>query len=184
MIRLFVLIIFLAFGLSFSHAQENPLQAIELQCEYQSNPLGIDVATPEFSWRFKMMGKNQEQDGYEIIVSDKLENLITLTNLVWSSGKIQSNQSTAVDYQGRALQPFTKYFWKVRAYSKTTAISSWSEVATFETAMLTTSDWNAKWIGDGSAPFLKDEDFYQDDRMPLFKKKIDVKKKVSSARLI
>lgn len=183
MIRIFLPTIFLVFGFSSLCAQENPIDPIELQCESQSNPLGIDVAAPQFSYRFKMVGKNQEQDGYEIIVSDKPENLVTLTNLVWSSGKIQSNQNTAIDYAGRALQPFTKYYWKVRAYNKTATAPAWSEVATFETAMLTSSDWKAEWIGDGSAQFLKDEDFYQDDRVPLFKKRIGIKKKVSGARL-
>jgi alpha-L-rhamnosidase len=49
--------------------------------------------------------------------------------------------------------------------------------------MLKESDWQAKWIGDGSKQFERDEDFYQNDPMPLFKKEINAERAISSARL-
>ena len=49
--------------------------------------------------------------------------------------------------------------------------------------MLSPSDWKAPWIGDGSQQFERDEDFYHDDRMPLFQKSFSILKKVQSARL-
>ena len=49
--------------------------------------------------------------------------------------------------------------------------------------MLSEYDWKAKWISDGSKQFNRDEEFYEDDRMPLFRKDFLITKKVESARL-
>jgi len=49
--------------------------------------------------------------------------------------------------------------------------------------MLNTEDWKAKWISDGSKNPEHDEDYYKDDRMPLFRKEFDANKKIASARL-
>ena len=67
---------------------------------------------------------------------------------------------------------------------KMVAASSWSSIATFETAALQAGDWQAKWIGDGSKQFEKDEDFYQKDPMPLFRKQISVNKKIAAGKII
>ncbi|HEY4325259.1 MAG TPA: family 78 glycoside hydrolase catalytic domain [Mucilaginibacter sp.] len=56
-------------------------------------------------------------------------------------------------------------------------------MALFETAALDATDWKAKWIDDGRPQFKNDWDFYKDDPMPLFKKKIKVVKKITSASL-
>ena len=49
--------------------------------------------------------------------------------------------------------------------------------------MLNGNDRKAKWIGDGSKQFEHDEEFYKDDPMPLFRKKILVNKRIALARL-
>ena len=48
---------------------------------------------------------------------------------------------------------------------------------------LIASEWKAKWISDGSKNPLKDEDYYKEDRMPLFRKEFAANKKILSARL-
>ncbi len=174
----FLFLSFLAFTNTFAG-----LQPTNLRCEYVNNPLGIDVAKPHFSWQFLLSGRNQQQTAYEIIVSDNLKDIQGSSGSMWASGKIVSNQNTQVDYAGKDLKSFTVYYWRVRSYDQNGATSAWSEVATFETAMLQQSDWKASWIGDGSKQFERDEDFYQDDRMPLFRKVFTTKKKIESARL-
>ena len=159
------------------------LRPVSLRCEYQNNPLGIDVPKPRLSWQFTLSGRNQLQTSYEIIVSDNLKDIQSANGLMWTSGKITSNQNTQIEYDGKELKSFTLYYWRVRVYDEKGSASTWSEPATFETSMLHQSDWKASWIGDGSKQFERDEDFYQDDKMPLFRKLFNTKKKVESARL-
>ncbi|MEP7279606.1 MAG: family 78 glycoside hydrolase catalytic domain [Bacteroidota bacterium] len=154
-----------------------------LTCEYRTNPLGIDVLQPRLSWNIVSKEKNQLQTAYEIVVSDDSNNKEQGKGNVWNTGKILSGNNIHIDYNGKALKPFTRYFWRVKVYDKNGRPSGWSELAFFETAALQPSDWQAKWIGDGSKQFEKDEEFYQKDPMPLFRKQIKTNKKVASARL-
>jgi alpha-L-rhamnosidase len=127
--------------------------------------------------------RNQFQSAYEIIVSDNLKDIQQNKGNVWQSGKVNSSQNLHIPYTGASLQPFTTYFWRVKTYDKNGIASNWSSVATFETAAFQASDWKAQWIGDGKKQFERDEDFYQKDPMPLFKKSFKSTKNIESARL-
>ena len=162
---------------------EVPFQPIRLTCEYIENPLGIDISAPRLSWNINSAGRNRLQTAYEIIVNDDVKLTSSGKGNVWQTGKVSSDENIQIEYGGKPLQPFTKYFWRVKVYDKNGFASGWSEIASFETAALQLSDWKAKWISDGSKQFEKDEDFYQTDPMPLFRKQINVAKKIASARL-
>ncbi|MEO6328096.1 MAG: family 78 glycoside hydrolase catalytic domain [Ginsengibacter sp.] len=161
----------------------SPIQPVHLTCEYIGNPLGIDIAKPQLTWNFLSDERNQIQTAYEILVSDSKEDIKFFKGNVWQTGKIISHQNIHIEYDGLPLKPFTKYFWRVKVYDKNDKASSWSWPATFETAVLGPADWQAKWIGDGTSQFEKDEDFYENDPMPLFRKQIMVNKKIALARL-
>ena len=160
-----------------------PLHPNYLTCEYQQNPIGIDVAKPRLSWNFISAERNQSQTAYQIIVSDNEKDNKAAKGNVWQTGKILSADNIHIEYAGNSLQPFTKYYWRVKWYDKNGIASDWSQTAIFETAALQPGDWQAKWIGDGSKQFDRDEDFYNDDAMPLFRKQISITKKIASARL-
>jgi len=179
-----ILILFLALAVSsMASLAESMLQAVNLTCEYRVNPLGIDTEKPRFTWTFTSTERSQYQTGFELLVSDNAEVIAQLKGNVWTTGKVNSAQNTLLEYNGQPLKSFTRYYWRVRTYDKNGQVSSWSTAAWFETAMLNASDWKAKWIGDGSKQFERDEDFYQDDRMPLFRKQVTLRKKISVARL-
>jgi|GEM_PF-2695867 len=144
------------------------LQATKLTCEYLENPLGIDEAKPRLSWNLTSPKRNQTQTAYEVLVSDNPKNI--QKGNIWQTGKILSAQNLHIEYNGLPLKPFTKYYWCVKVYDQNGGASAFSQMATFETAMLNPTDWKGQWIGDGSKQFEKDEDFYQNDQMPLFKK--------------
>lgn len=127
--------------------------------------------------------RNQYQLAYEIIVSEKQEEVQNGKGSVWSTGKVVSNQNINIEYKGAALKPFTRYYWSVKVYDKTGKASGWSTPNYFETAMFDKDDWKAKWISDGSKHPERDEDAYKEDPMPLFRKDVSVKKKVVSAKL-
>ena len=166
---------------SFCNYGQAKIQPTKLTCEYLENPLGIDVTKPRLSWNFTSNERNQSQMAYEILVSDDLKNI--QKGNIWKTGKIISNQNLHIEYQGLALKSFTRYYWCVKVYDQNNEASSFSPIATFETAILSPDNWKAAWIGDGSKQFKKDEDFYQNDRIPLFRKQLTLSKKVASARL-
>jgi alpha-L-rhamnosidase len=154
-----------------------------LTCEYKENPLGIDIKKPGLTWTLCSKKRDQIQSAYEIIVSDNETGINQLKGNMWSSGKVISPQTIQIEYNGLPLSSYAKYYWRVRVYDGERNPSGWSKVAWFETAALEPSDWKAKWIGDERPQFKNDSDFYKNDPMPLFKKKIKAVKKIASARL-
>jgi len=134
--------------------------AIQLKCEYAVNPLGIDVSNPRFSWTLKSSQRGQIQSVYQILVASSADNLELDMGDKWDSGKLDSDQSVNVVYQGKPLVSGEKCFWKVRGWDTEGRPSSWSEPATFEIGLLKESDWQGRWIGiekDISAPLLRKE---------------------------
>ena len=183
--KFFAFTLLLLFGL-FSACKlsaASPLKIDQLSCEYLQNPLGIDTKTPRFSWTMSSSRRNQFQSAYEIIVSTKLEEIQKLKGNVWTSGKTNSNQNTHIEYKGPPLKSFTKYYWRILVYDEKGEPSAWSTINWFETAMLNHDEWRAKWISDGSSQPVKEEEYYKQDPMPLFRKEFAVKKSIASARL-
>jgi alpha-L-rhamnosidase len=140
--------------------------------ENLTNPLGLDVQ-PRFSWQLVSEKRNVMQTAYEIRVSDSPSNLAKAN--VWSTGKVNSDQSRFVVYGGPALQSGKKYFWQVRVWDNANKASAWSETASFQMGMLNSSDWKAKWITQG----------FQEDTVnrpsPYFRKVFATNKKITSA---
>jgi len=128
---------------------ENGLLPVNLQAEYQTEPLGIGTKTPRLSWKFvdPNFTQGQKQTAYQILIASS-ETLLSEENAdVWNSGKIESEQSLLVPYSGKnELQTSREYFWKVQIFDKD-GKSSWSKPARFVTGLLNSSDWNdAEWI--------------------------------------
>ncbi len=144
-----------------------------LLTENQTNPIGVDIKQPRFSWQLVSDLRNVSQTAYEIIVSSG-------KNSVWKSGKITSDQSVHVPYAGAALQSGKKYTWKVRVWDNNGKTSPWSEPAFFQTALLNQSDpiaigWKAKWIEAG---FIEDS---INRPAQYFRKQFAANKKIASA---
>jgi alpha-L-rhamnosidase len=139
-----------------------------LLTENQTNPIGLDVQQPRFSWQLVSDQRNVSQTAYEIIVSNG-------KGTMWKSGKVMSDQSVHVPYGGTALQSGRKYTWEVRVWDNNGKPSPWSEPALFQTALLSPSDWKAKWIEPGFA-----EDSINRPS-PLFRKEFKAAKKIQSA---
>ncbi|HEX6847861.1 MAG TPA: family 78 glycoside hydrolase catalytic domain [Chitinophagaceae bacterium] len=119
-----------------------------LRCEYNTNPLGVDVANPHLSWELRSGQQNVLQTAYRILVSDDLSLLRQGTGNLWDSKKVNSAASIQVQYKGQALQSARKYYWKLMVWDNKGNISSWSEPAMWQMGLLNRADWNnAQWIG-------------------------------------
>src|SRR2546421_13022352 len=104
-------------------------KAVQLRCEYFVNPLGIDARQPRLSWQIDDSRRGARQTAYHIVVSSSDAPL-------WDSGKVDSDQSIHVEYQGPPLKSRQRCEWKVRMWDAEGQITAWSERASFEIGLL------------------------------------------------
>ncbi len=123
------------------------IRAHKLKCEYGSNPLGIDVPKPRLSWQIECERRGVTQSAYQILAASSEELLASDKGDLWDSGKVISNQSVHVLYNGKALVSSQKVFWKVRVWDENDIETSWSDKFSWTMGILSISDWNAYWIG-------------------------------------
>lgn len=78
----------------------------------------------------------------------------------WLTAKIIS-EANLVSYQGKTLQPFTKYFWRVQLWDQAGKKISSSTLANFETGMQNISNWKGTWISDNSTILVKPTPYFR-----------------------
>ncbi len=101
-------------------------------------PLGIDIATPTFSWQMDCDERDCRLTRFTITVTD------SYGRTLWHSTQQADGSRTATTYAGAPLQSCTDYTWTLTATDshRHTATAS----AHFGTAMLSPTDWQAQWI--------------------------------------
>lgn len=149
-----------------------------LRTEYKKNPVGIDVLQPRFSWLIQTTARGFVQNAYQIQAAETLENLQKGKNLLWDSGKIQSDQSHQVVYAGPALQSGQRIYWRVRIWDAKDDATAWSETAFWEMGLLKSADWQANWIE--TEPAVTSE---KSMPCPVLRKEFAINGKVKSARV-
>ena len=125
---------------------------MNLRCEYQTAPLGLDVAQPRLSWYVNDHRRGAVQTAYQILVAATPEYLQTGERLVWDTGKVDSDQSIHVEYQGPPLESGKRCYWCVRTWDKDGHPSPYSDLAYWEMGLLTPEDWDARWIAARERP--------------------------------
>ena len=139
-----------------------------LTVDHQTNPIGIETPTPQFSWQLFTSRKGAAQTAYEIKVMQD-------TRSIWSTGKTPSTQSINLKYQGQSLLSGKKYTWQVRIWDEKGFPSAWSTKSTWQMGLLHAEDWRAQWIGPG----------YLEDSLtrpsPLLRKTFKTSKTIQSA---
>ena len=143
--RNFQLLFIAAFLLVFNSAYAKN-QVVKLRTEYHKNPIGIDVENPRFSWQILSDEVNVDQAAYEIRVAASQDELSKKSSLLWTSGKVTSDQSVNVEYGGPALESMQRAYWQVRVWPNKGKATAWSEPAFWETGILNTNEWIASWI--------------------------------------
>lgn len=138
-----------------------------LLCEYAINPLGIDTKHPRFSWTVEKI-----QIAYQILVSSSKALLEKGCGDLWDTKKVDGSQSLNVEYCGKSLCSAQRCYWQVKIWDMDGGESQFSDIAWFETALLSQEEWEAKWI---SAPMFG-------VTSPLFRKEFKLEKSISSAR--
>lgn len=127
-----------------------------LQCEYTTNPLGVDVAHPRLSWVLHAPERGQSQTAVQILAASTPDLLAEDSADLWDSGKILSSHNM-LGYAGYPLNSRQRCYWKVRVWDQKDQAGPYSTPAWFEMGLLRPSSWKAQWIsgpdGQSSAAF-------------------------------
>jgi len=125
-----------------------------LQCEYLTDPLGIDVEMPRFTWKLSDTNhtRGQKQTGYQVLVASSPALLAQDHGDVWDSGQVLSSQSALVPFAGKKLTSSEDCYWKVRVLDQDNKPSAWSSIARFSMGLLELNDWTGPWIKHPTAP--------------------------------
>lgn len=129
---------------------------VNLRTEYLTEPLGLDASNPRFTWEYSGDDEHFIPNRYEIKIGTNPKDLQTYEN-------------------GMKLKPHTRYYWQVEVWDQNGDKSRPSEITWFETAKLSSSDWNGQWITDSH-----DKEF---EPAPLFRKQFTAEKEIKNARL-
>lgn len=169
---------------------------ITLLCNSAVSPTSIESEQPYFSWIVQAQGFNKSQSAYQVLVASALDQLDDSHADLWNSGKVQSDQSTHVVYQGSKLMPLQSYYWKVKIWDESGQESVWSKPETFRMGIMDETNWaGAQWISLNNDSRTSPHRFreYKTSRMeePMmvegqaagyFRKIIDAKQDIKSAQ--
>ena len=143
------------------------LMPVDLRCDYAVNPLGMDSQNPRLSWKLEGIERGQQQSAYEILAASSEKNLAMNNGDLWSSGKVDSDETIQIPFPGEKLESSEQIFWKVRVWDEKGKVFRWSKPASWTMGILNANDpppskdsgaagWQAKWIGavDTNIPSL------------------------------
>ena len=82
-------------------------KVLDLKCEYSANPVGLDIQSPQFSWRIESATRGIIQSAYRLIVSDSPEDLSKNIANVWDTDSVLSSESAGISYRGTSLKSRT-----------------------------------------------------------------------------
>ncbi|TWT86023.1 Bacterial alpha-L-rhamnosidase [Posidoniimonas polymericola] len=133
-------------GLVSLEAHADPLRVDRVTCEYAENPLGVDVPAPRLTWKLESDQRNQRQTAYEVLVASSRALLNQNQGDLWSSGKVASDETVLIPYDGEELESSQPVFWKVRVWNQADEPSEWSELAQWTMGVLDEDDWRGEWV--------------------------------------
>jgi len=126
--------------------EKRQIEITNLKIESKTNPLGIDIEKPRFSWIMESAERGAKQTAYQILVASSSDKLAVGTADVWDSKKTASDKSIQIYYEGKPLESNHKYFWKVIVWDDNDDAHE-SVMAFWTSGLFNESDWKAKWIG-------------------------------------
>jgi alpha-L-rhamnosidase len=145
------------------------MHATDLRCEYRVDPLGIDVPNPRLGWTLCSDRPGRRQAAYRVVVHSGGETF-------WDSGRVPSDESAHVVYEGRPLASHAECRWRVQVWDQDGRASDWSPEARWSMGLLTPADWRAAWVAlpgaespgaeDRPEPYLPPCPFFRREFVP------------------
>ena len=149
---------------------------VDLLCEGFDSPLGLTETHPRLSWRLESNREGARQVAYRVRASSSIEGFDVPE--LWDSGRVESNQTAFVPFQGATLYSRERVYWQVEVEDETGSLTS-SETAFFETGLFQKSDWSAQFI---ASPVMVGGPL-SIPPVPRFERAFELKKSVKAARL-
>lgn len=160
---------------------QSDITATLLRTEYKINAF-TDVQKPRFSWELQSSVRNQTQIAMQILVASSIDKLDDAKADCWNTGKVNSDLTAQIEYNGKALASDKTYYWKVRSWDAKGNAGAWSKPAYWQTGLMEQSDWKASWIGyDVNA--LSTDKTYHLPPAPYLRKETNTKGVVKKASL-
>ncbi len=149
-VKMLSVIALLATGNSDAVGQ-SPAHSLTLS-ENFSDPLGFYDASPTLSWKLPVADDVRSQSAYRVVFTNKPAAEVGEDKALWDSGKVATDQSVFVPYQGPELESRQRAYWRVKFWDQDGRESPWSAEAFVEMGLLQNSDWQAKWVEFDRAP--------------------------------
>lgn len=110
-----------------------------LRCNSLVNPLGTGSLQPLLRWQLSSDAQCVMQSAFQIEVRSG-------DSIIWDTGKLESDVSVHVPYEGSSLKSRMHYHWRVRIWDERDDVSNWSEMAWWEMGLFEAGNWQAHWI--------------------------------------
>ena len=178
----------------FLSCAQPTIEPVGLRCEYAENPL-IDIQNPRLSWINTNEAEVQgaAQSAYQVQVALGSDDF---KNLVWDSGKVESDESAFIEYAGEELDSRTTYFWRVKVWDENGNATDWSETASWQMGILSQDEWKGHWIGapwqgndsydimnpDWDFQYIIENPDFEADPAPIIRKPFNITKPVKEVR--
>ena len=148
------IMIFTACVVSMFSCARSGISPVQLTCEYDDDAL-IDIQNPRLSWINQNIRQapGVSQTAYRIRVASGSPDFGTP---VWDTGKVLSDESAYIVYDGEELSSRTSYYWQVKVWDEKGRESGWSETASWHMGILSDEEWKGEWIG---APWQGNESY-------------------------
>jgi alpha-L-rhamnosidase len=121
-------------------------QIAGLRCEYAAAPMGISVAQPRLCWKLLSERRGARQSAYQVLAASSAERLQADQADLWDSGRVESDQSLHVVYEGKPLVSRQRVWWKTRVWDEQGEMAE-SAPAWWEMGLLAREEWVGEWIG-------------------------------------
>lgn len=113
----------------------------EITIANEVSPLGMDIKKPRIAWKFLSDENSIKQRAARIYAGTSRGG-----GDMWDSGRLDTDCSTGIIYDGKPLMPCTKYYVTVEAEMEN--VSTVKKETEFETGFLESKQWeDADWIG-------------------------------------
>ena len=148
-----------------------PFHLYDLTIDGESSLQDLGNMAPVFSWKMKSEVTGERQTGYRIVVFQTADR-----NVVWDSGRIDTDQSRNIRYAGEPLTECTSYNWTVQVWDQDQVMTE-ETGGGFETTIRAERLKQAEWI--------RQADRAEPGRVVLFRRMFSLRdgKTVEKARL-
>lgn len=142
----FALIRIILVLLIFSSCQKKKsIEIISTTINNMEDATGVNPSDFNFRWKMISEERNVKQTACRVLVAT--DDDFSEVNVIWDSGKTESENSIRIKYEGAKLNSGTTYFWKVKTWDNYGNESDWSESKSFTTGLFSETEWDgAKWI--------------------------------------